>query len=148
LDRAAAERAILDGVGGPLGMSAEEAGWAISRIVNAHMSNGIRVVSVQRGYDPRDFALMAFGGAGAVHAGVQAQDLGMPTIIVPKAAPVFCAFGDLIADLKVTEVRTFFAEALTVDLVKMNDLFGQMIADAEARLPTGTADRVSVELER
>ena len=148
LDVAAARAAIDEHVGRPLGMSTEEAAWAVSRIVNANMSNGIRVVSVQRGYDPRDFALMAFGGAGAVHAGVQAQDLGMPTIIVPKAAPVFCAFGDLIADLKVTEVRTFFAEALAVDLAKMNDLFGEMIADAEGRLPTGTAERISVELER
>jgi N-methylhydantoinase A len=129
-------------------MTTEEAAWAISRIVNANMSNGIRVVSVQRGYDPRDFALMAFGGAGAVHAGVQAQDLGMPTIIVPKAAPVFCAFGDLIADLKVTEVRTFFAEAASVDMVRMNELFAGMIADAEARLPAGTGERISVELER
>ena len=148
LDTGAAERAIDEHVGRPLGMSTQEAAWAISRIVNANMSNGIRVVSVQRGYDPRDFALMAFGGAGAVHAGVQAQDLGIPTIIVPKAAPVFCAFGDLIADLRVTEVRTFFAEALTVDMAKMNDLFAGMIADAEARLPTRTAERISVELER
>jgi N-methylhydantoinase A len=154
LDRAAAERAIDEAVGTPLGMTTVDAAWAISRIVNANMANGIRVVSVQRGYDPRDFALMAFGGAGAVHAGVQAQDLGMPTIIVPKAAPVFCAFGDLIADLRVTEVRTFFAEALTVDLARMNDLFAQMIADGEARLPASTAgspdgaERISVELER
>jgi N-methylhydantoinase A len=154
LDRAAAERAIDQAVGAPLGMTTVDAAWAISRIVNANMANGIRVVSVQRGYDPRDFALMAFGGAGAVHAGVQAQDLGMPTIIVPKAAPVFCAFGDLIADLRVTEVRTFFAEALTVDLAQMNDLFAQMIADGEARLPASTAgssegaERISVELER
>jgi N-methylhydantoinase A len=158
LDRAAAERAIDDAVGVPLGMSTVDAAWAVSRIVNANMANGIRVVSIQRGYDPRDFALMAFGGAGAVHAGVQAQDLAMPTIIVPKAAPVFCAFGDLIADLRVTEVRTFFAEALTVDLAKMNDLFAHMIADGEARLPASGpggpgasgagGDRISVELER
>ena len=148
LDLAAARAAIQAEVGAPLGMTTEEAAWAISRIVNANMSNGIRVVSVQRGYDPRDFALMAFGGAGAVHAGVQAQDLGMPTIIVPKAAPVFCAFGDLIADLKVTEVRTFFAEAASVDMVRMNELVAGMIADAEARLPAGTGERISVELER
>jgi N-methylhydantoinase A len=148
LDRARAEDAIIEHVARPLGMELIEAANAIFRIVNANMANGIRVVSVQRGYDPRDFALMAFGGAGAVHAGVQAMDLGIPTIIVPKAAPVFCAFGDLIADMKVTEVRTFFGELESVDLGAMNDLFNEMIAQAETRLPREGGQDFSVEVER
>jgi len=146
LDLSLAEEAIGQHVAKPLGMSVKEAAYAIFRIVNANMANGIRVVSVQRGNDPRDFALMAFGGAGAVHAGVQARDLGIPTIIIPKAASVFCAFGDMIADIRITEVHSFIGELDSVDLNKMTALYNEMIERAESRLPRNSS--LSTETER
>ena len=71
---------------------------------------------------------MAFGGAGAVHAGVQAHDLGIPTIVVPRAASVFCALGDLIADVRITEVRTFAGELTTERFAALAGLFAELEA--------------------
>ncbi|HEY7064161.1 MAG TPA: hydantoinase/oxoprolinase family protein [Chloroflexota bacterium] len=138
LDRAAAEAAIERQVAQPLGMTVVQAASGIFRIVNNSMTNGIRYVSVARGHDPRDFALMAFGGAGAIHAGMQARDLGIKTILVPKRASVFCAFGNLISDFKLSRVRTFIARAGEVDLEHLNDVLGQMYGEAESLLGSGT----------
>lgn len=138
LDTAAAEAAIERHVAQPLGMTAVQAASGIFRIVNNSMTNGIRYVSVARGHDPRDFALMAFGGAGAIHAGMQARDLGIKTILVPKRASVFCAFGNLISDFKLSRVRTFIARAGEVDLEQLNDVLGQMYAEAESLLGSGS----------
>ena len=135
VDPSLAEKAIKEYVGDPLGMSVTEAAYSIFRIVNANMSDGIRVVSVQRGYDPRDFSLMAFGGAAAIHAGLQAEDLGIPTVTVPEIAPVFCGFGDLMADLKFTEVRTFQGALESIDPAEMGRLLNEMAATAHAMLP-------------
>src|SRR5581483_1858175 len=120
LDVAAAEDAVRRHIAEPLGIALVEAAEAIFRVVNNNMSNAIRYVSAKRGYDPRDFALLAIGGAGAIHAGPQAEDLGIRTIIVPRAAATFSAFGDALADLKVTEVRTFFARLDALDLDLLN----------------------------
>ena len=135
LDRKVAEKAIDERIAKPLGISVVDAAWGIFRIVNNNMVNGIRAVSVERGYDPRDFTLMAFGGAGPVHAGVQAGDLRMGTIIVPRASAMFCAFGDLVADLKVSELRTFIGELDSIDLDKLSKLINDMAKAGKAQLP-------------
>jgi N-methylhydantoinase A len=135
VDLQLAERAISEHVAKPLGMSVAEAAHAIFRVVNANMSDAIRVVSIQRGYDPREFALMAFGGAGPIHAGLQAEDLEIPTVIVPEIAPVFCGFGDLMADLKFTEVRTFTGLLDSVDPKKMGQVLDEMTHAARENLP-------------
>lgn len=145
LDQALAEQAIAERVAQPLGMSVVEAAHAIFRIVNSNMVNGIRVVSVQRGYDPRDFSLMAFGGAGAVHAGVQAAELSIPRIIVPRAASTLCALGDLIADVKMTEVRTFISPLTATALEPMWATFETMARRAKAQLPGDSIQETAVE---
>lgn len=134
LDRSLAEKAIRTRIAEPLGISTVEAALAISQIVNSDMSNAVQFVTTQRGHDPRSFALMAVGGAGAIHAGKQAEDLGINTVIVPSLAPVFCALGDVAANLKVTELRTRFESLDQVDLQAMNADFENMEQIAREKL--------------
>ena len=93
LDPELARRAISDHLASPLGLGLEEAAEGIVRVVNASMIKGIRVVSVARGYDPRDFCLMAFGGAGPLHAAELAEELSIPSVLVPIAPGVTSALG-------------------------------------------------------
>mgnify|MGYP001029065140 FL=1 len=105
LDRSAAEAAI-DRLAAELGLSRLETAHGIFRIANANMLRAIRLVSVERGLDPRRFALLAFGGAGPVHAAALAAELDIPRVIVPRNPGNFSAFGLLVADLSRDAVRT------------------------------------------
>src|SRR5687768_15208479 len=100
LDRAAAVKAI-ESLGKQIGMTAAQCAAGICRIVELQMADVIRKVTVEKGYDPRDFVLFAFGGAGPAHAGVFAAELGVRKVIVPqrKAASAWCAFGAAAADV-------------------------------------------------
>jgi N-methylhydantoinase A len=98
LDRAAAEAAIARDLAGPLGCSVEEAAFGMLRLASATMMRAIRAVSVERGRDPRKFALLAFGGNGPLFAAGIAQELGIERVIVPPLPGVFSAFGLLVAD--------------------------------------------------
>ncbi|HVL35261.1 MAG TPA: hydantoinase/oxoprolinase family protein [Burkholderiales bacterium] len=100
LDKAAALQAI-ESLGRQIGMSAVECAAGICRIVELQMADVIRKVTVEKGFDPRDFVLFAFGGAGPAHAGVFAAELGVRKVIVPqrKAASTWCAFGAAAADV-------------------------------------------------
>lgn len=134
LDPDAARRAVAEHVADPLGLSVEEAAQAISEIVNSNMANASHLVTTRRGLDPSDFALVAAGGAGALHAGRQAELLGVSTVIVPAAAPVFCALGDTVAHLKVSDARTCLAAVADLDLATLNALFDDMERAARRRL--------------
>ena len=115
LDQELAREAVRRNVAEPLGMTIEEAAIGILRIVNNNMSNAIRHVSVARGVDPRDFVLMSFGGAGSVTASSQAHDLGINRLLVPRSASVFCALGELWADLRVSQLLPRRCAADNVD---------------------------------
>jgi N-methylhydantoinase A len=131
----AARQAIMTNIAEPLGMDLLQAASGIFRIVNNGMSNSVRQVSLAKGYDPRDFALTAFGGAGAIHAGALVEPLGIRTILVPKnTAPMLCALGDLLSDLRVSRVRSFYARGSTVDLAMLNEMVRRMRAEAENAL--------------
>jgi N-methylhydantoinase A len=109
LDAKAAERAIQEKCASKLGLSVVETAYGIVEIANAAMVNALRLISVQRGYDPRDFVLMAFGGAGPVHANRLAQENEIPTVVIPMSPGTSCAMGLLVTDLKhdysVTQIR-------------------------------------------
>ncbi|MGD9946231.1 MAG: hydantoinase/oxoprolinase family protein [Burkholderiaceae bacterium] len=92
-----AVRAIKEKVADPLGMTVHQAALGIHRVLNAQMAEGIRLVSISRGVDPRTFALMPFGGGGALHATVLARELGMSRVVVPRYPGVLCASGLLSA---------------------------------------------------
>src|SRR5436305_1577627 len=113
VDAAAAEVAIAREVAGPLGLGVEEAAAKIVEIVNANMAEALRIVSVERGHDPRDFALIAFGGAGPVHAAFLADELGMSEVVVPPAPGAFSALGLVAADPKRDYSRTVYADSGT-----------------------------------
>lgn len=111
----------------PLGLkSVEEAAHGIFRMVNASMANAIRRVSAQRGVDPRPLPLVAFGGNGAVHAGMQAAEIGMKSVIIPKSAPTFSALGLLLTDPTVYELRSYITAANEADLERVTKLYAEM----------------------
>jgi N-methylhydantoinase A len=134
LDPNAARQAIEARVAEPMGLSVEAAAHGILRMINAHMSNGIRVVSVQQGYDPRDFALVAFGGNGAVHAGRQAEDLGISTVLVPRMAGAFSAYGGLQADAQVDHLTTWIGDCESADLSALDDVISRLLDRARSAL--------------
>jgi N-methylhydantoinase A len=131
LEIEAARAAIEEKVARPLGLDVVEAASGIFRIVNNSMSNAIRHVTIARGQDPRDFALCVFGGAGPIHAGEQAPDLSIKTILVPKAASVLSALGNQLSSFKVTKVRSFIRRADRIELDDLNSVFAEMLALAE-----------------
>lgn len=100
LDEAAARRSIQEHCAGPLGLDVVEAAHGIVEIANAAMVNALRLVSIQRGYDPRNFVLVAFGGAGPVHACRLAAEMEMPTTVIPTSPGTTSATGLLVTDLK------------------------------------------------
>lgn len=107
LDQPGAEKAILEKVARPLHMSLREAAYGMCHIMNINMASAIREISVQRGYDPREFLLVCAGGAGPIHAAMIAAELEIPRILIPKESSIFCAAGMLLSDLKHDFVRTF-----------------------------------------
>lgn len=100
LDKEASEKAIIEKIGKPLSKNLAEACQGILEVANSNMIRAIRVSSMEKGLDPRDFVLVAFGGAGPMHAGDLAEELGISTIIIPEMAGLFSALGLLMADVK------------------------------------------------
>jgi N-methylhydantoinase A len=140
LDVAAARTAINEHVAKLLGIEVTEAAWGIERIVNANMANATRKVLAGHGADPRELALIAFGGNGAVHAGAIARELGVARIIVPKAAPAFSALGVLVADYVVDLVRSYVTPLSQVDLGRVRDFLTDLLQEVDKELdPTGVA---------
>lgn len=100
------KQAIVREVGKPLGLDVDQAAAAILRIANDKMAGAIRMVSLSRGHDPRDFALFAFGGAGPLHAAALARELGIPKLLIPARPGITNALGCVVADLRHDYVRT------------------------------------------
>ena len=93
-------------MGAKLGLSAVEAARGVIKVANHSMTNALKLVSINRGYDPRDFTMVAFGGGGAMHATALAMELGVPKVIVPAHSAVFSAWGMLMSDLRRDYIRT------------------------------------------
>jgi N-methylhydantoinase A len=108
LDTEAAKRTLAERVGKPLGMDVTAAADGILRIAATAMSYAVKAVTTERGLDAGDFALVAYGGAGPLHAVEVAREIGIRTVIIPNAPGVFSAFGMLFSDLRYDFVRTWF----------------------------------------
>jgi len=106
LDKAAAKSGIKRAIADPLGVSAEQAAWGIHLVATSNMENALRIVSVERGRDPRRYAMVAFGGAGPLHAARLARSVGIPTVIVPYGAGVGSAMGLLQAAPRIDVTTT------------------------------------------
>ena len=143
LDPAPAERAI-DRIAAALGIDRLAAARGIHRIINTTMAEGVRLVSVRRGVDPRRFALFAFGGAAGLHATDIARQLGLGRVIVPRIAAVLSAWGMLATDLRFEVARTHIGDARALDGAAVKRLFEEMEAEGRRRLRASFAGPVKI----
>jgi N-methylhydantoinase A len=134
LDPKLAGASVKDSVAEPFGMELHEAAEAIVAVANANMANAVRLLSISRGYDPRDFALVAFGGAGALHGAAIAKELSIPTVIIPPNPGVTSALGCLLVDIQHDFSESFMAAASDTNPADIEDAFGRLEAMAAERL--------------
>lgn len=140
LDVAKAREAIWVRVARPLGKTVEEAALSIVKIANANMVKGISAVSVERGYDPRDFVLIPFGGAAANHAVEIAAELGISEVVVPSICGNFSAVGLVVTDVQHDYVKTVGKNARGLDPALMQQFLGELEDQAVSKL---VAEQVS-----
>ena len=131
LDADAATRAIETRIGRPLGLDRTRAARGILEIIDNNMVGAIRVVSVERGHDPRDFVLLPFGGAGPLHGTSLARLLGIKTILVPPSPGVLSALGLLVASVRSEFARTALQTPPRYDLPAMDKVFAELQREAE-----------------
>jgi N-methylhydantoinase A len=134
LDEAAARRAINEHVAKPLGLSVNGAASGILRIAVSSMSYAVKGVSTERGLDAAAFTLIAYGGAGPLHASQIAREIGMPRIIVPRAPGHFCAFGMLHSDLRYDFVRTWFTRLEDAPFGDIERVYAELVAQGKKAL--------------
>ncbi len=125
LRRELSEKA-LEGLGKKIGLDALESALGILRVADAEMTRALRVISVERGLDPREFALLAFGGAGGMHACRLAEELGIRTVLVPRAGGVLSALGLAISDLRRDYVSPYLANLADVNVRELKETFEGM----------------------
>jgi N-methylhydantoinase A len=116
----------LKSLGEEVGLDAQEAALGVVQVANAEMVRALRVISVERGLDPREFALLAFGGAGGMHACALAEELGMGTVLVPRAGGVLSALGLAISDLRRDYVRPYLVDLKEVDEGEFEEKYQDM----------------------
>ena len=134
LNKARADRLLEEKIAQLLGLNLLEAADGILKIIEVKMEEAIKAVSSQRGYDIRDFTLVAFGGGGPMHAGRMALDLGIPSVLIPLTPGVHSALGLLMSDVKHDYVRSKLAGLDELDLHEINGLFAQIIEQAKTAL--------------
>lgn len=140
LDRAAAERALAS-LGQALNLDALAVARGIVQLADTQMTQALRVISVERGLDPREFALMAFGGAGPLHACALAAELGMRTVLVPRAGGVLSALGLAVSDVRRDYARPVLKRLDQLPEGELDRLFGDMEDTARGALPEAEYER-------
>jgi N-methylhydantoinase A len=148
LRRDLAEQAIRRHVAEPLGLDVVEAAAAIIDVANANMADALRLTSVRRGHDPREFALVVFGGAGPLHGAALARELSVPIVIVPPQPGIASALGCLLVDVRHDLATMFLAHADTVDAAALEEGFARLEAEARERLATEGVGEGAVRLSR
>ena len=133
LDRRAAEAAV-DRIAQALGVERMAAAEGIHRVIDARMAEGIRLVSVRRGVDPRRFAILAFGGAAGLHVTALARQLGLGRVVVPRLAAVLSAWGMLTSDLRYEVARSHVGDASQLDAGALRALYDELEAEGRRRL--------------
>jgi N-methylhydantoinase A len=147
LDAAGARAAIAAKVAHPLGLSVAQAAEGVIRVIDVKMEEAVKAISTMRGHDLRDFILLAFGGAGPLHAGRLARALGMAGVIVPRYPGVFSAIGLLMSDVRHDYIRSQLTPLSEVSPAGVNDMFEQLAAQALAELRDDgfPPDRIRIE---
>src|SRR5712664_1111608 len=136
------EEALIANVGGALKLSAEQSAAAVVRVANDKMAGAIRLVSLSRGHDPRDFILLAFGGAGPLHAAALARELGIPKVLIPARPGLTNALGCVVADLRHDFVRT-----INKPLSMVNETELVSVLDAHIEEGNDVLQRENVEID-
>ena len=148
LDPELAARAITEGVAEPLQMTPAAAAEAVLTVANANMADAVRLISIRRGYDPRDFALVAFGGAGPLHGAALAQELSIPTVIVPPNPGITSALGCLLVDIRHDLSAMFLRRADAADPAEIEAEFAKLEDEARERLKHEGVPDEQVSLQR
>jgi N-methylhydantoinase A len=131
LTRTGVEEAFAEHVAGPMGYSVEEGAFDCWRVVNANMTQAVRRLTAEKGTDPTDLCMLAYGGNGPVFAAIQAQELGIERVLVPRASPAFSALGALAARPSVDEERSYIAPAHLADVTRLRSLWQELDDRAE-----------------
>lgn len=134
------EAGIKEYVANPLKLDIEKAAEGIIDVVNSNMLRAIKFVSVQKGYDPREFTLVAFGGAGGLHAGKLAEDLEIPKVIVPYSPGTFCALGLVLSDIKSDKVHTRLLTREQIEPEFLNKVYSKLVSEGIAELDKQDVD--------
>jgi N-methylhydantoinase A len=145
LDQDAAERAV-DALAGRLGLSRDATATGIYRLINLKMADGIRLMTLRRGVDPRRFSLLSFGGAAGLHAVEVARELEIPRVIVPTMASVLSAWGMLTSDLRYEVSRTHVGDSDRMDDSRLRAIFSDLEREATGRL--GSWFQGALQIER
>src|SRR5258706_2257886 len=148
LDARAAERALEEHVGKPLGIDLTHAADGILRIAVTAMSYAVKAVSTERGLDAAAFTLIAYGGAGPLHASAIAREIGMQRVIVPRAPGHFCAFGMLFSDLRYDRVRTWFTRLGDVSFDAIERVYAGLIEDGRKALAASGVEPARIAVAR
>ncbi|MBI3968456.1 MAG: hydantoinase/oxoprolinase family protein [Chloroflexi bacterium] len=148
LRRDLAERAIAQKIAQPLGISVVEAAAGIRASIDDHMARAVRVHAAERGRDIRNDALVAFGGAGPVHAHGIARQLHLRRVLCPARAGILSALGFILAPLAVDDARSYLARLDAIDWTRLNGLFAEMEESGRALLTTGGVDSRAIRVER
>ena len=148
LDVDGARRAIEERCAKPLGLDVVEAANGIVEIANAAMVNALHLISVQRGYDPRDFLLVGFGGAGPVHANALARDAEMPTVLIPPSPGIFSATGLLTTDLKRDAAQTVMQRLDSLDEAQVESVFAELESAGAAEMRREGVSDSAIEFDR
>lgn len=131
----AAAEAAVDSLGASLGLSRLEAAAGIHRLINVKMADGIRLMTLRRGVDPRRFTLLSFGGAAGLHSVDVAREIGIPRVVVPSVASVLSAWGMLASDLRYEVMRSRPADSTGMDDDAIRGIFAELEAQARAQMP-------------
>jgi N-methylhydantoinase A len=145
LDVAAARRAIEEHIARPMGLTIEQAAAGMYRVACNNMAQGVREVTIKRGFDPREFPLIPGGGAGPIHGCLICSELEIPLQVVPREASVLCAFGMLMSELRHDFVRTFVSRLKGVDWARLKSLVDAMAAEGTHLL---VEERIAPERRR
>ena len=141
----AAREAVRRHLAEPMGLSVEGAAAGMFRVVCNNMAQGVREVTIKRGWDPREFPFVAAGGAGPIHSCQICNELQIPLQIVPRESSVLCAMGMLLSDLQHDFVRTFVAQLATLDWARLSALVDAMVAEGDRHL---AAERIPASRRR
>ncbi len=147
LDPAAAERALADDVGARLNLSNVESAYGVYKVVCTTIAEGIRLMSVQRGVDPREFTMMGFGGASGLHASEVARQLQVAKVYIPASAPVLSAYGMLNTDIKYDFFRSYPVSLNRLDLDELRAILDELGTQGRDKLSSQGMAGEAVEIQ-